>query len=220
MCLLLSCCVPLLYALMCLNVYFGASWCASTIRRWVHASWEPLYLPLGSVQQQHIVSATSSNCRLLLGWHFHTTCSSSYLLIPWLFLLLILLLLPSHPYIWLLHCNALWVKVVGCPSQRICFGVFDVVFCRSSQKLRTSESFEYYSQHESHAAIKHQPVMKSHQREDLSHRMSPIENVQNNCNESMTNVSFLGILNQESTYSWMPSSKVPKYTKTGKSQEF
>ena len=28
MCLLLSCCVPLLYALMCLNVYFGASWCA------------------------------------------------------------------------------------------------------------------------------------------------------------------------------------------------
>ena len=128
MCFLLSCCVPLLYALMCLNVYFGASWCALPIRRWVHASWEPLYLPLASVQQQHIVSATSSNCRLLLGWHFHTTCSSSYLLIPRLFLLLILLLLPSHPYIWLLHCNALWVKVVGCPSQRICFGVFGVFF--------------------------------------------------------------------------------------------
>ena len=28
MCLLLPCCVPLLYALMCLNVYIGASWCA------------------------------------------------------------------------------------------------------------------------------------------------------------------------------------------------
>ena len=95
MCFLLSCCVPLLYALMCLNVYFGISWCVSPIRRWVHASWEPLYLPLASVQQQHIVSATSSNCRLLLGWHFHTTCSSSYLLIPWLFLLLIPILLQT-----------------------------------------------------------------------------------------------------------------------------